>query len=71
LIEVGAPQGSVLGPVLYLLYINDVPTALNSTMAMFVDDTAVMAIGETVENSTRKLQSAVNKVAVWTKKKKQ
>jgi phage gp45-like len=43
------------------------PTALNSTMATFADDTAVMAVGETVENSTRKLQLAVNKVTIWTK----
>jgi hypothetical protein len=33
-------------------------------MATFADDTAVMAIGEAVENSTRKLQSAVKKVAI-------
>jgi hypothetical protein len=68
LIKAGVPQGSALGPVLYLLYINDVPATLNSAMAMFADDTAVMAIGETVESSTRKLQSAVNKVAIWTRK---
>jgi hypothetical protein len=37
-------------------------------MATFADDTAVMAIMETVESSTRKLQSAVNKVAIWTRK---
>jgi hypothetical protein len=68
LIKAGVPQRSVLGPVLYLLYINDAPATLNSTMAMFADDTAVMAIRETVENSTRKLQSAVNRVALWTRK---
>jgi hypothetical protein len=68
LIKADVPQGSVLGPVLYLLYINDVPTTSNSTMATFADDTEVMAIGETVYISTRKLQSAVNKVAIWTRK---
>jgi hypothetical protein len=37
-------------------------------MATFTDDTAVMAVGETVGNSTRKLQSAVNKAATGQKK---
>jgi hypothetical protein len=37
-------------------------------MATFADDTAVVARGETVDISTRKLQSAVNKVAIWTRK---
>jgi hypothetical protein len=37
-------------------------------MATFADDRAVMAIGETVDISTRKLQSVVNKVAIWTRK---
>jgi hypothetical protein len=36
-------------------------------MATFADDTAVMATGETIESSTRKLQSSVNKVAIWTR----
>jgi hypothetical protein len=37
-------------------------------MDTFADDILVMAIGETVESSTRKLQSAVSKVAIWTRK---
>jgi hypothetical protein len=36
-------------------------------MATFADDTAVMAIGETVESLNRKLQSAVYKVVIWKK----
>jgi ABC-type dipeptide/oligopeptide/nickel transport system ATPase component len=41
---------------------------MNGTVATFADNIAVMAVGETVENSTRKLQSTVKKVAIWTKK---
>jgi hypothetical protein len=68
LIKAGVPQGSVLGPVLYLLCINNVPITSNSTIATFAEDTAVMAVGETFERSTRNLQSAVNSVAIWTRK---
>jgi hypothetical protein len=67
-INAGVPQGSVLGPVLYLLHINDLPRTLYSTTAMFADDTAVMAVGECNENLTKKLQSSLNKIAIWTKK---
>jgi hypothetical protein len=67
LIKADAPQGSALGTVLYLLYVNNLPATLNSTMATFTDDTAVIAVGKTIENATRRLKSAPNKVSVWTK----
>jgi hypothetical protein len=62
------PHGSVLGLVSYLLYINDVPNSSTSNIATIEDDTAVMTIGENVDISTRKQQSAVNKVAMWKRK---
>lgn len=67
-ISAGVPQGSVLGPILYLLYTNDLPTLEQNTVATFADDTAIMAVGENNTVSTRKLQVAVNKVQEWTKK---
>ena len=39
----GAPQGSVLGPLLTLIYINDLPNGLVSICKVFADDTSVFS----------------------------
>jgi hypothetical protein len=59
--------GSVLGPVLYLLYTYDVSQIVNTKIATFADDTAVMAVGENIEKATDKLQQAINTIHFWTK----
>jgi hypothetical protein len=49
-ILLGVPQGSILGPILFLLYINDLPEASLLKDFLFADDTVLLAKGKTLKN---------------------
>lgn len=65
-IQAGVPQGSVLGPFLYLLYTADIPTSNNTFIGAFADDTVIMATNESQQNAVENLQHAIDKVSSWT-----
>lgn len=64
-IRSGVPQGSVLGPILYLLYTSDIPTASTTTLSTFADDTAVIATHEDPEIAVSRLQAHLNSIETW------
>ena len=64
-IEAGVPQGSILGPLLFLIYINDLSDDLSTTAKLFADDTSLFSIVENVNISVSHLNSDLCKVSNW------
>ena len=63
----GVPQGTVLGPLLFSLYINDIPVGIDSQIRLFADDCVCYREIKTVED-TLKLQKDIDLLGSWARK---
>lgn len=63
----GVPTGSLLGPLLYLLYVNDMVDhcQTKTKIIQYADDTIIVSAGESVEAALSMLQSDFNKLQLW------
>lgn len=64
-IPAGVPQGSVLGPVLYNIYISDIPLLDGVEIAQFADDTAVYSTQKTAQEAVNKIQAYAKILVHW------
>ena len=67
-VSVSVPQGSILGPLSFVIHMNDLPLELHSdiTSTMFADDTTILVRGRSVSSLSTQLNEVARTVSTWT-----
>ena len=64
--DLGVPQGSVLGAILFIIYINDLPAQLmNAFVNLFADDTLVYVHGKDIDTLTDRMNVELDRISKW------
>ena len=61
----GVPQGSIIGPLLFLVFINHIVEEINSSIRLFADDTSLYIVVDNPLDSTIKLNTDLSRIDMW------
>ena len=67
-VKLGVLQGSILGPILFLIYVNNINLSSDASFTKFADNTTIITSAPTLEEATNKMNIALHKVNICSTK---